>query len=93
MVIDKNAIEEIPQFNVGDEVVSKSNGIKCVVTYQDGTSVTTWFPNRTRSSLGYYYLSPCIQVYNAYAIKKTGKTYPELSKALKEMMTDTITDT
>ena len=89
MVIDKNAIEEIPQFNIGDEVVSKSNGIKCVVTYQDGTSVTTWYPNRTRSGLGYYYLSPCIQVYNAYAIKKTGKMYPELAKALKEMATVT----
>lgn len=89
MRIDKNAIEEIPQFDVGDEVVSKPNGIKSVVMYQDGTSVTTWFPNRTRSSLGYDFLSPCIQVYNAYAIKKTGKTYPELSKALKEMTTDT----
>lgn len=87
MVIDKNAIEEIPQFNVGDEVVSKSNGVKSVVTYQDGTSVTTWFPNRTRSGLGYYYLSPCVQVENAYAIKKTGKTYLELAKALKEMTT------
>ena len=86
MVIDKNAIEEIPRFNIGDEVVSKSNGIKCVVVYQDGTSVTTWFPHRTRSSLGYDFLSPCIRVYNAYAIKKTGKTYPELSKALKEMV-------
>ena len=89
MRIDKNAIEEIPRFDIGDEVVSKSNGIKCVVVYQDGTHVTTWFPHRTRSDLGYYYLSPCIQVYNAYAIKKTGKTYPELAKALEEMATVT----
>ena len=85
MKIDKNAIEKIPRFSIGDEVVSRKDGLKSVVVFQDDTVVTTWYPSRTKSTLGYEYLSPRMQVYDAYAIKKTGKMYPELALALKEM--------
>lgn len=85
MKIDKNAIEKIPQFSIGDEVVSRKTGLKSVVVFQDDTTVTTWYPSRIKSTLGYEYLSPWMQVYDAYAIKKTGKIYPELAAALKEM--------
>lgn len=84
-MIDKNAIEDIPQFNVGDEVVSRSSGIKSVVMHQEGTAVTTWYPCFSKS-IGYIYLSPAMQVYNAFEIKKTGKSYPELAEALSEML-------
>ena len=84
--IDKNAIEEIPRFNVGDEVVSRSSGLKGVVVFQDGTSVSVWYPLYVKSCFGYVYLSPEKQIYDAFAVKKTGKSYPEFAKALKEML-------
>ena len=83
--IDKSHVVKIPQFNIGDEVRMKSSGIKLIVTYQNGTDVSCWWTRKRVNSFGSPYYPIYNQQLNAYEIEKTGKKYPEIARALKEL--------